>query len=328
MTAPATVRVHGPAELVSMVPYLLGFHPSESLVVVGMDDKRVLLTARVDLSELRDPKTLTGTMDSLSRGGATKIIAALYHQWGRHRLDGASYLPYVWMNEALGIQAKRVGIEVSDVLLVSHGRWWSYACTDAQCCPPEGRELPKETTAAEATAVAAGLVALDNREALAEMLVPRNQVPASVIANAEESQGFTPDLTTKRVIFAAARGEPAELDEDDYARFGVALRDHGIRDACWMAQDDGRIEGRQLWQELAVHLPSPYDAAPLFLFAWSVWRSGNGALAGIAAERALESDPAYSSADLLLAALRQGIDPIKMPKMRMPKGGAKAVLEF
>jgi hypothetical protein len=56
-------------------------------------------------------------------------------------------------------------------------------------------------------------------------------------------------------------------------------------------------------------LPTPYDAAPLFLAAWRSYRDGNGTVAGIAAGLALASDPDYSAANLLLAALAHGVDP-------------------
>ncbi len=102
-------------------------------------------------------------------------------------------------------------------------------------------------------------------------------------------------------------------------QFGAALSDIELRDSVWMAVDDGRLGGRPLWRELARRLPSPYDAAPLFLYGWAAWRSGDGALAGIAADRAVGSDPGYSAADLLLAALAQGVDPGRLPKLRLPR---------
>ena len=55
-----------------------------------------------------------------------------------------------------------------------------------------------------------------------------------------------------------------------------------------MAIDGGRLDAQDLMLHLARTLPAPNRAAPLFLFAWKSWRNGNGALAGIAAERALQ----------------------------------------
>jgi hypothetical protein len=81
-----------------------------------------------------------------------------------------------------------------------------------------------------------------------------------------------------------------------------------------MALDAELIDGRVLWQRLATSLPAPYDAAPLFLFGWASYRDGNGALARIAADRALDSDPYYSAADLILAALSQALDPRRLPR--------------
>jgi hypothetical protein len=101
------------------------------------------------------------------------------------------------------------------------------------------------------------------------------------------------------------------------ARSGVALQSHQVRDAIWMALDDGRLEGIELCVYLARRLPSPQNAAPLFLAARCAWREGNGALAGIAAEYLLTSDPGYSAADLLLAALARGIDPRTLPRLRV-----------
>jgi len=51
--------------------------------------------------------------------------------------------------------------------------------------------------------------------------------------------------------------------------FGVALQSYPVRDALWLAIDDGRLRGIELWVNLARRLPSPYDAAPLFLAAWA-----------------------------------------------------------
>ena len=45
----SNIQLSKPAELVSIVPYLLGFHPEQSLVVVGMSGSEVRCTIRLDL---------------------------------------------------------------------------------------------------------------------------------------------------------------------------------------------------------------------------------------------------------------------------------------
>jgi hypothetical protein len=127
--------------------------------------------------------------------------------------------------------------------------------------------------------------------------------------------------SVKRALFAAARtadapGVEFDLPDEKLVRFAVALRTVAVRDAVWIAIDSRRLDGRALWRQMAGRLPAPYDAPPLFLFGWATWRDGDGAFAGMAAERALDSDPTYSAADLLLAALAQAIDPRRMPRLR------------
>jgi hypothetical protein len=109
----------------------------------------------------------------------------------------------------------------------------------------------------------------------------------------------------------------------DIARLGAALRHHAVRDAIWLAIDSGADNADELWLDLARRLPSPYDAAPLFLYGWSAWRRGNGTMAGMAAERSLASDSGYSVAELLLSALQHGIDPRAVPKLRADKSGVE-----
>jgi Domain of unknown function (DUF4192) len=47
----ARLKVRRPDELLAVVPYLVGFHPDESIVAVFIKSGRVLLTARMDLPE-------------------------------------------------------------------------------------------------------------------------------------------------------------------------------------------------------------------------------------------------------------------------------------
>jgi hypothetical protein len=49
------LAVRSPADLIAAVPYLLGFHPADSVVVVAMRGRRITFAARADLPDLADP---------------------------------------------------------------------------------------------------------------------------------------------------------------------------------------------------------------------------------------------------------------------------------
>lgn len=334
-TSALTVRT--PGDLLEAIPYLLGFRPRDSLVIVGLADTRVTVTARVDLSELGDGAVLAETMCVLGNSEATQVIAAVYDDTSSGLVKQA--LPHRAMVDVFAGCAARFGIDVVDAVLVCAGRWWSYACADDACCPDEGRELPGDASPARAAATYAGLVALADRDELAALLEPADAAERAALEPAiAEHENLVMSAvvggydgrrqrSVKRAIFAAARdadsslfpGDGRGVPDDEACRFAVALTEHAIRDAVWLAVDQGRLDGRGLWRDLARRLPEPYDAAPLFLYGWACWRDGNGASAGMAAERALASDPDYTAAELLRGALAHGLDPHRTPRLRMPK---------
>lgn len=258
------------------------------------------------------------------RGGTEQIIGAVY---ATDPVEQDDSLPHAAIAAQLVEATDEAGSELLDCLLVTRGRWWSYRCLDLDCCPAEGRPLPKEPSAVAATATYAGLTALPDRAALEDMFTPP-PVGADLAEGlvAEQDIELAATLNGSRVryvrsvvraAFAAHRDAQAgRMTTDcDAARYGVALRSYAVRDAVWLAIDDGRLPGIELWVNLARRLPSPYAAAPLFLAAWRSYRDGNGALAGIAAERALASDPGYGAASLLLAALAHGVPPHDLRKL-------------
>ncbi len=331
-----TLTVRGPADLLTAVPYLIGFRPLSSLVLVGLHRSQLVVTVRIDLLDLVEPTVLSDAVAAMRRGGADEVVAIVYDD--DPGPADPSRLPWDGVADLVAETCAAADCVVLDVLLVSSGRWWSYSCPEPDCCPPEGRPLPDGTTAFEAAATYAGMVALPDRDAMVAQLQARPQADRArlepLIAECEheavqavlDNSVARRNRSLTRSLFATARAVDAvgdrpagPVDDATAARFAVALTGHPIRDSVWMAIDDYRIDGRPLWRDLAARAPAPYDAAPLVLFGWRSWRAGNAALAGAAVERALDSDPGYSAADLLLAALQRGIDPASMPRVRLPR---------
>ncbi len=331
----ARLRVRSPGDLIHAVPYLLGFHPAESLVAVGLHRALLAVTMRIDLCELQGPEVLPHILAAMADGGASSLIGVVYTDQ-RAGPGAAEQLPRTDVVDELTAAADAVGIAVDEMLLVSGARWWSYLCRLPECCPPEGRPLRPDGSEIPAAATFAGLVALPDRAALERSFDPepdRDRLLARLRAAERGAaravltgRGNGQDGAAKRALFAKAREHDAQLlpalGDDEAVRFGAALRAARLRDAVWRAGDAGRIDGRALWLALARRLPPPYDAAPLLLFGWISWRRGNGALARTAAERALTSDPTCGPADLLLSLLSRGMDPRRTPKLGSPPRSA------
>ncbi|WP_375504823.1 DUF4192 domain-containing protein [uncultured Jatrophihabitans sp.] len=323
-TDPSALRITGPGELLAAIPHFLGFHPIDSLVIIGLASGRLVVTARMDLADAEDDQLLGDTLEAMTRGGVTEITGAVY-VGTKHDTEGR---PHPAVITQLRQQSDEHGIELLDVFIVVGNRWWSELCDDAVCCPSEGNELPSRPTAFTTASVVAGVVVAPTREAMADRFAPApnrtdlqaliDEAENATTAAVLEGRAERHDRSVQRAMFAAAqvakRGVyPSDID---VARFVVALRQISVRDSYWLKIDTRGFDGQALWLNLAQRAPSPYDAAPLFLYAWPTWRSGKGALASMAVERARQADPDYSAANMLHELVCHGVDPRHFPKLR------------
>jgi hypothetical protein len=329
----ATIRLSDPASLIEAVPYLIGFHPQNSLILLGTSPtpertSRVEVALRIDLPkddfDVTDFVTLMGPVQ---RAGASQAIVVMFTD----HIDGDPRRDDYWTRLAAAVRtaAEQAGIPVLDVLVTTAALWWSMCCEDEACCPSTG--TPRRSDAVAAEAVFSGLTALPKREDMAGPLTrvqhdSRDAEALDAELREAEHRVTTAVLNNRLAAFrkreaaalfkACTPPEAGPLTIKQIARSGVALTDITIRDEVWLAVDEGSINADAFMRRLLAALPSPYEAAPLFLFGWAAWRDGKGVLAAMAAERALQSDPGYSAAHLLLGAVRNGLDPRTTPTLR------------
>ena len=253
-TEPQTVfRVRSPGDLIDLIPYLLGFHPRSSLVLIGLHEGRVAATARADLADIAASQVqLSETIQLVIRSKADQLIAAIYDDRARIGPNDSTTTHRDTIH-ALGRLAESASLRLADALLVARGRWRSYLCDDEQCCPPDGTALAGDASVSAATATYAGLVALPDRSDVTAFLDPlpveQRDALEPLIAHYENSaaaailDGCSPrhQRSVKRALFAAARdgdralfpGQSGFVPDQDVCRFAVALVDTPIRDAVW-----------------------------------------------------------------------------------------------
>ncbi len=301
----APLTLTGPAALVEAVPYLLGFTPTDSLVIVGLAANTVAVTARVDLDGLTPQQITTLAYTLRDKADATAIIALTY---------GPTADP-----EPVAAAARAAGLQLAEHLRVADGRYWSLTCPTEDCCPPEGHSIPQPGAVA-AEFVLQGHAPLASRDDLATALQPDGDQGQRLTAELERARAELADalVTANNTMLEADRRPGRRWTDEETVCLGVALSHCPFRDAVWMAIEDGSLDGRELFAHLARTLPAGQRAPALFLFAWKTWRLGDGALASIAVDRALEDDPDHTAARLLEAALTTAIDPRRMPHLELP----------
>jgi Domain of unknown function (DUF4192) len=124
-------------------------------------------------------------------------------------------------------------------------------------------------------------------------------------------------------LAAARAGSPSGRSRSRSARLVVALLDGVVRDRGWLAVERGGPAGlpgwADLWRHLARHALPPYRAEPLYLLAWTVWRSGDRVTAGLVNAMVAGEDPAHRAAALLDQVLRLRLDPRRVPPLSTPR---------
>jgi len=213
------------------------------------------------------------------------------------------------------------------------GSDWSYLCQDPDCCPPDGVSYDPAGHPAAAALVSAGLtvradraelastIARDERAAQAmELAVGRaRRQAAQLIEGALAGRPPAGDLLlpiadsgrrSVRLAVTAYRRGGEVTSHDEIAWLGFTLTDLRVRDDAWARMDPAFSAAHlRLWTDLVRMLPDDLVPAPAALLAFTAWQSGDGALASIAVERALEADPEYSMALLISDALQAGLPP-------------------
>jgi hypothetical protein len=299
-TTKPRLRLRSPGDVVSAVPYLLGFHPADSIVLLGLGGvrKELRISVRLDLPHERDHAHFVDLVNHYIYANRVDTVLLIVYAGGA--VAGA--LPERTLVDAVVARLEGRAVVVREALCVSAGRWWSYRCDNDECCPREGTVVDACDVIA-ATAVSHGLVALPTRESLEETLRPDpDEARAAVRAAIDDV-----DSVDAGVFDAVLARWPTAISETEAAVMLVALRDHRVRDSLLGQWADERLHA--LLARLVRMAPDGYVAAPAGSFATVTYLRGGGALVGMALERCFADDPGYSLARLIATAVAAGTDP-------------------
>ncbi|MFI5495508.1 DUF4192 domain-containing protein [Actinoplanes sp. NPDC051859] len=361
------LKVRTPADLIAAVPFLLGFHPSESLVVAAVRDARLAFAARIDLPDLglSHIEARAPVLHLASRIVEQKPEAITLIGYG----DSTRVTPSLLrLSHALA----DAGVRIMDEFRVADGRFWSYLCADRTCCPEEGRPCHSADSVLAAEATFAGAVALPSRADVVSQLAPLggaaraamdaaderararlhaliepaatptepshevNAVERTIARPAETGWATTTPVSSTKGLHRSERlalraGRIAvrsaehryrsggRLTDDEVAWLGYLLAFLPVRDYAWIRSgtDDWQVA---LWSDVVRRVHPERVSAPASLLAFITWRAGQGALAAIAVERALDADPQYSLAQTMNATLFRAISPSVLSGWPTPNG--------
>lgn len=316
MNPDCTITACSSAEAVAVAPYLLGFHPTDSLVVLGMIGHAVDFAVRYDLpSEVAD---FTEAAEVIARQGADRVILIGY---GPPRRVTPMILE-------VGRALRVCGMPIDDVLRVADGRWWSYLGGPAGGTP--------FAPGLAAQAVYHGMVALPDRMALVAKVSPvegrqrEEMQEATGRARARATDLVASDVQAARggqwmrragreAVRQAERAARAgrRLSPDEIAWLGVMLVKSVVLDYAIdrSGPEDWRM---RLWNEVLRKVQPEHAPAPACLLAYAAWQAGEGSLARVAVDRALLAEPGHGIAGVLDRLLSAGIRADSVVAFRLP----------
>jgi hypothetical protein len=311
-----TVRIRCPQDAIAVLPHLLGFHPSPgSLAVITCTASRITLTLRYDIPPADQAADLTEHL--------VGVLASQYVD----EVIVIGYGPAARVTPILTATRDALAglVTVHEILRVTGGRWWSLMCQDPSCCPPEGTACDSAATIAAAQLTGHGSVPLPTRESLAATIAPvtgpvaRKMREATRRAERTAIRLITRDdpralwksgLAAVQRAISAYRAGGAISPDARHAWLALVLTQLPVRDDAWARMDSGHRDAHlRLWTDVVRHAQPGYVAAPASLLAFTAWQDGNGVLANVALDRALEDDPDYSLALLFREAVNGCLPP-------------------
>ncbi|MEV5340415.1 DUF4192 domain-containing protein [Streptomyces sp. NPDC052676] len=178
------VTLRTPAELADALPYLLGYRPEDSVVLVALHDwgGRGRFGGRARLGIPANPDDWKSVARELTRGLVTgsarrrgrpeRTVAYLCQEPGDGETGRQVMERLKPLADELQKQCSSAGAPVVEALCISGGRFWSYCC-DKGCCPPEGEAMGLPgTSVLAAAATYAGIQVRGSLRELRARLLP------------------------------------------------------------------------------------------------------------------------------------------------------------
>jgi len=318
------LRLHTLSDLVAVLPALLGFHPVDSLVLIGLDgvegSRRIAYVARADLPGADPPPPeadeLVGCLVNQDCADAVLVVV------GGVPGPSPDELPHSRLVEQVRDGCTAAGLVVRAALWTSEvakGRQWR--CYDSCSCvgalpDPACTELAAATVAAGRTIYSdrselEKLVAEGDPDTLARMALLLNARIDQVISDGGSgAPGGSSAFALVELWVARSAEITPRLADTDVVELCLALSDPNVRDACFAFALDRRAEAAErLWLALLAGSPDPEAAEPAVLLAFCALARYDGGLAGVALQRAQRAWPGHRLSIVLDHALRAGYAP-------------------
>ncbi|MCL2316325.1 MAG: DUF4192 domain-containing protein [Actinomycetia bacterium] len=295
---PPHVSLSRLTDVLAVVPYLLGFHPHESIVIVACRERRVEFTARFDLGLCDDRPQLRARLRHLHDPDRRFIVVA----YSDDKADAAAALRKVEALFAPGQVLVTFRTDGQRIWLPGHARPLAVGSSPDALSRILRRRVP------------APLTRRDDLAALVAGPSPVMMTPASLhcadamAAVTAMSHDERLDVTTDLV--RRGRPYPMDLTDAEAALLACLMQEEPARlvALCPMTRQNAP-EHVRLWLRVLDAICPAVATPVLGMAGLAAWAAGEGALLVCCLERALNLDPANKLIRLLDEINRRGLPP-------------------
>ena len=319
----------GPDSIAASIPFVIGFTPHDSLVVMWLREGRVRLTMRMDLPP--EHATLDDWVDAVMahRSSSEEVILCVTPAVDANVRDRDGDLHSRALISALLEKLDKTDCQVRDALLLTSDSWWSYLCGEPECCSPAGTPLDLEIAEGVAAQFTlAGVGRLLDRDAVVAVCAPDPARQAAHRTGVREAARARFDrlanAADRAVEWDAWRDDSIALvldtliqapmtRADREAEVLFALCDVRVRDTVlWEIANSDRHDPHRAFEAAAALLrgaPAGVIAPIGTVTGLLGWLIGDGVRAMAALDRVWAEDPDYPLAQLLGRSINAGLSP-------------------
>ncbi|MEU7058791.1 DUF4192 domain-containing protein [Streptomyces sp. NPDC046197] len=214
------VTLRTPAELADALPYLLGYRPEDSIVLVALYDRdgrgrfggraRLGIPASADDWPAAARQLAHGLITGSERRGAKpeQMVAFLCQEPSPGETGREVVRRLEPLAHRLRTECGRLDVPVIEALCISGGRFWSYCCPTDGCCPDEG--LPMGLPGTSVLAAAATYAGIQVRGSLRELRARMLPWESSAALEQEIALDAAGMALVPRILDDGSRAEVAE----------------------------------------------------------------------------------------------------------------------
>lgn len=324
----ADLILRSPDSVMAALPYLLGFTPEESLVLLWVHGSRLALVERVDLPVTHVPPFSPGD-DGTTISDITQWLTAVWSPLDQVTADEViavfitDRVDRRHLADHFSADAGERDVVVRDILWGVGMQWGSLLCDSDECCPADGQPINPATMERVAAAFASmGSTPLPSRDSLRLELAPdqaarkaqREALTALpwLAANARRNDTWRDPVITAILEGCGPDGEQLDRASQCIATC-IGVRDIRVRDTVLWEMATWPSERIGPWAEIAreaVRGSMPKHRASIAtVAAVAAWLTGDGARALCAVDVAHRADPDYSLNLLIGQSLGIGMHP-------------------